>query len=379
MDAKSFIRSLKEHNGISFYAGVPDSLLKDLCNTLYADCKPGKDFFVCADEGAASALCAGHYLATGKPGLVYMQNSGIGNAVNPIASLLDPRVYGIPVMFVIGWRGEPGVHDEPQHVFQGEITPAQMDVLQIPYMILSAETEAAELDAFLDQARGLFEEGRSAAIIVRKGALSGGEAVKFTNENSMKREDAIRVIAHSAEPDAVFVSTTGKTSRELFEIRAADGSGHQRDFLTVGSMGHADMIALGIALEKPERTVFCLDGDGAALMHLGSLFQIGAAAPENLIHVIFNNQAHESVGGMPVTNRNVSFARTAAEAGYRQTFFVKNEEELSSALASAEAGEKPCLIEAACAIGSRPDLGRPTTTPRQNRDALMDYLQEETR
>ena len=375
MDTTLFLQMIREKLGIDFYAGVPDSLLKPLCNTLQASCEMNRNFFVCANEGAAVALCAGHYLASGNPGMVYMQNSGIGNAVNPIASLLDPKVYGIPVLFVIGWRGEPGVKDEPQHAFQGEITCSLMDGLQIPYIVLSSETGAEEVSEHLDHFGKLFAEGKSAAVIVRKGALTGGADVHFRNDNPMKREDAVRIIAHAADDRAVFVSTTGKTSRELFEIRAADGSGHQRDFLTVGSMGHADMIALGIALEYPERTVYCLDGDGAALMHLGSLFQIGAVGPGNYIHVIFNNEAHESVGGMPVTNTKVSFAETALQAGYRKSFFVRTEDELCAALLEAEKGEKPCLIEAACAIGSRPDLGRPTTTPVQNRDGLMRYLQ----
>lgn len=375
MDSEKFIDVLREKLGIGFYAGVPDSLLKPLCNTLYAEFAESGCFHVCADEGAAAALCAGHFLASGKPGMVYMQNSGIGNAVNPIASLLDRRVYGIPVLFVIGWRGEPGVKDEPQHVFQGEITCEMMDVLQIPYFVLTPEMTDEEAEEKLTAFVPYFEKGISAAVIVRKGALSGGTEIKFANSNPMKREDAVRIIAHMAEEGSVFVSTTGKTSRELFEIRESDGSGHSRDFLTVGSMGHADMIALGIALEKPERTVYCLDGDGAALMHLGSLFQIGAVGPKNYIHVVFNNEAHESVGGIPVTNTHVSFAETALKAGYQRSFYVRSEEELRSALAEAAAGLKPCLIEAACAVGSRADLGRPTTTPQQNRDDLMRYLE----
>ena len=376
MDAERFIRIIREKLRIDFYAGVPDSLLKPLCNSLYQSAENNKNFFVCADEGAAAALCAGHYLATGNPGMLYMQNSGIGNAVNPVTSLLDRRVYGLPVLFVIGWRGEPGVKDEPQHVFQGEITCGLMDTLQIPYFILSSETDDEEFGKCLDRFDALFSEGKCPAIIVRKGALSGGSEVHFSNSNSLKREDAVRIIAHMASDHAVFVSTTGKTSRELFEIRAADGNGHQRDFLTVGSMGHADMIALGIALEKKDRTVFCLDGDGAALMHLGSLFQIGAVAPENYIHVIFNNEAHESVGGMPIANTNVNFAEIAEAAGYKQCLFADTESGLTDAMHKAQTGPKPCLIEIACAIGSRGDLGRPTTTPKENRDALMAYLEE---
>ncbi len=377
METKRFIELIHDGLGIGFYAGVPDSLLKPLCNTLWQTREHGKDFFVTADEGAAAALCAGHYLAAGTPGMVFMQNSGLGNAVNPIASLLDRRVYGIPVLFVIGWRGEPGVHDEPQHVFQGEITPALCETMQLPYIILDADTSEAEFTAALDQFCNAFAEGISAAIIVRKGALTGGEAVKFTNANSMKREDAVRVIAECVNPAAAFVSTTGKTSRELFEIREADGTGHSRDFLTVGSMGHACMIALGIAVEQPGREVVCLDGDGAALMHLGSLYHIGAAAPANYIHVVFNNEAHESVGGMPIANTHVPFAETARLAGYKAQYTVRTVDELREALNRAETGPKPCFIEAICAIGSRADLGRPTTTPKQNRDALISFLKEE--
>ena len=376
MDANVFIQALREKLDIDFYAGVPDSLLKPLCNTLYQSFHRSGNFFVCADEGAAASLCAGHYLASGKPGMVFMQNSGIGNAVNPITSLLDRRVYGIPVLFVIGWRGEPGVKDEPQHAFQGEITCELMQVLDIPSFVLDGKTTENDLEACLASFKAAFAGGKSAAIIVKKGALSGGDDVHFGNSNPMLREDAVRIIAHTAGRQAVFVSTTGKTSRELFEIRAADGSAHNQDFLTVGSMGHADMIALGIALERPDRMVYCLDGDGAVLMHMGSLFQIGAAAPANFIHVVFNNEAHESVGGMPVTNTRVRFAQIAADAGYKRTFFARTEAELKQALDEAVQGEKPCLIEAACAVGSRPDLGRPTTTPQQNRDSLMAWLKE---
>ncbi len=297
----SFFLDLCLKNGIDFFTGVPDSQLKGLCNELYARYgAAGKTHIVAHNEGGAVGLCAGHYLATGRPALCYMQNSGLGNAVNPLASLMDTKVYRLPCLLVIGWRGEPGVHDEPQHVRQGEITPGQLELLDIPYEILSvSDSEEAFISVFRRLLAAL-GEGRCAALVVRKGALKSDANPRYGNDFAMTREAVAEQILLAADPLDVIVSTTGKLSREIFEIRERSGQDHARDFLTVGSMGHASMIALRIAQEKPDRRVWCLDGDGAMLMHLGALEIIGRAAPDNLLHVVFNNQAHETVGGMPV-------------------------------------------------------------------------------
>jgi len=376
MDAQHLL-SACEKAGIDFFTGVPDSQLNGLCDTLFATYGvAGKQHIVAANEGNAIGLCAGHYLATGRPGLCYMQNSGLGNAVNPIASLMDGQVYGLPCLLVVGWRGEPGVHDEPQHVKQGQITLTQLELLDVPYMVLDKAMTEDDFDAAFAEIRAHLDAGRTAAIVVKKGALTCSMKPKYGNANAMTREEAVGVIARLAGKRDVIVSTTGKLSRELFELREAMGDGHERDFLTVGSMGHASMIALGIALEQPDRRVWCLDGDGAALMHLGAMAVLGQKKPANLVHVVINNAAHETVGGMPVCEGNMNLTGMAMTAGYRHVSRAASEMELYQAVDAAMTAGELAFIEVMCAVGARDDLGRPTTTPQQNRDALMKFIQE---
>ena len=363
-------------SGIDFYTGVPDSLLKGLCNELYDRYGTDGDTHVVAhNEGGAVALCAGHYLATGRPGLCYMQNSGIGNAVNPLASLMDPDVYSIPCLLIIGWRGEPGVKDEPQHVKQGKITIGQLELMGIPYRIISRETTDDEFLADFDELSSEMSRGKTVAFVVRKDALLSDCKPGYGNTYTLTREAAVSMILASADPDSIFICTTGKLSREVFELREARGENHSRDFLTVGSMGHASMIALQIAVEKPERPVWCLDGDGASLMHLGALPLIGRRGPANLVHVIINNGAHETVGGMPVCSGSMDIASIASAAGYAAVMTADSQSSLDRVLAGISKHKSgPVLIEIKCACGSRKDLGRPTSTPVMNRDALMSFI-----
>ncbi len=374
MDVTVFLQEISKL-GIGFYTGVPDSLLQPLCDTLYARFGVGENHIVAANEGAAVGLAAGHYIATGKPALVYLQNSGIGNAANPVISLLNEKVYGIPCVFVVGWRGEPNVHDEPQHVFQGEITPGMLSLMGLPPFILSTDTTIPAFVEMVSNAEESIRHGKSVAFLVRKGALSGGEKAFFQSRNALFREDALRLILSHALSGDVFVCTTGKTSREVYELRELLHQSHDRDFLTVGSMGHASMIALGIAKARPLATVWCLDGDGAALMHLGSLLVEAQCACKNLIHVLLNNGTHESVGGMPVNGGDVSFTPIAQAAGFH-CFFAKDEKELLDLLPVLKdtAGKQPCFVEIALKQGSRPDLGRPKSTPKENLKQLMEFL-----
>ena len=365
-------------NGIDFFTGVPDSQLKGLCDELYARYGvSGPHHLVAHNEGGAIGLCAGHYHATGRPALCYMQNSGLGNAVNPLASLMDTKVYGLPCLLIIGWRGEPGVHDEPQHVRQGEITPGQLELMDIPYEVLSAADTPEDFSQAFDRLLAALRQGKCAALIVRKGALKSEAHPDYGNAFRMTREEVASRILAATEPRDVIVSTTGKLSREIFEIREQRHQDHSRDFLTVGSMGHASMIALGIARNLPDRTVWCLDGDGALLMHLGAMEIIGRAAPQRLLHVVFNNQAHETVGGMPVCEGSLDIPALARAAGYRSVRSAATPEELDAALAELKTLPGPVLLEVRCACGARADLGRPTTTPAQNRDALMAFLREQ--
>ncbi len=372
LSPKIFIESLAA-KGIDFFAGVPDSLLKNVC-AFISDTLDDRHNIIAANEGAAVGLAAGHYLATGHIPCVYMQNSGEGNAINPLASLTDKEVYGIPVLLVIGWRGEPGVHDEPQHVKQGKITLPLLDAMGIRHEILSQDETAfrSQLDGAV---RHMSETGEAFAFIVRKNTFEPYTLQRHeVNEYPLSREEAIQKVAASLSAKDVIVSTTGMISRELFEYRTAQGQGHERDFLTVGSMGHASQIALGIALEKTDRRVWCFDGDGAALMHLGSVAIIADKAPENFVHVIFNNGAHDSVGGQPTVGLKVNLAGIAKAAGYKDAVSVTTAEDLGSALKVLKTMRGPVLLEVRVHRGNRKDLGRPTTTPIQNRDALMEFM-----
>lgn len=372
MDVRDFVEII----GADYYAGVPDSLLKALCNYLMN--RYGLDarhHVIGANEGNCTALAAGYHLATGKTPVVYMQNSGEGNVINPIASLLNEKVYAIPVIFVVGWRGEPGVHDEPQHIYQGEVTVRLLEDMDIRTFVLDKETSKEELSAVMESFRQVLAEGKSVAFVVRKGALVYEEKVAYRNEYRMPREEIIRHIVEAAGQDPV-VSTTGKASRELFEIREAKGQGHQYDFLTVGSMGHSSSIALGIAAQKPDTRIWCVDGDGAVLMHMGAMAVIGMQKPKNLIHVVINNGAHETVGGMPTAAAGVNLAEVARACGYPYAVRVEDFEELDRELEAAKKRGELSMIEVSCSIGAREDLGRPTTTARENKERFMEYLKE---
>lgn len=368
-----FYETLVSH-GIDFFTGVPDSLLKNLCAYI-TDHADGDHHIIAANEGGAMGLAAGHFLATGRIAAVYMQNSGEGNVINPLASLTDPEVYGIPVLLVIGWRGEPGVHDEPQHIKQGKVTTALLDVMGVGYAVLAKDSAeaAVQIGKAVEMMRAT---GRSYALVVEKDTFEN--YVQATSNDApffpMSREEAIRVVAAAAGKDAVIVSTTGMISRELFEYRAAMGQGHRQDFLTVGSMGHASQIALGIALEKPERRIWCFDGDGAAIMHMGSLAIVAGKAPKNYIHVVFNNGAHDSVGGQPTVGLKIDLPAVARAVGYKAVFSVTDHSGLEAALGDAARLEGPVFIEIKVRKGNRKDLGRPTTTPAQNKTALMGFI-----
>ena len=370
MKVENFVKAL----GADFFTGVPDSQLKALCNYLMSTYGvDGKHHIIAANEGNCTAIAAGYHLATGKVPVVYMQNSGQGNIINPVASLLNGDVYGMPCIFVIGWRGEPGVHDEPQHIFQGKVTVKLMEDMDIPVCILSKDTTEEELAAQMESFQPLLAEGKQVCFVVRKGALAFDGKVKYANDNTMLREDIVRHIAAAAGEDPI-VSTTGKASRELFEIREANGQSHCYDFLTVGSMGHSSSIALGIALQQPQRKVWIIDGDGAVLMHMGSMAVLASQNPGNIVHIVINNGAHETVGGQPTAMANVDVVAVAKGCGYPNAVSVDSFEALDAALAEARAKNELTLIEVKCAIGARDDLGRPTTTAQENKQAFMEFL-----
>lgn len=362
--------------GSDFFAGVPDSQLKALCNFLMD--KFGIDHhhhIIAANEGNCTALAAGYHLATGKVPVVYMQNSGEGNIINPVASLLNDKVYAIPCVFIIGWRGEPGIHDEPQHIYQGEVTVKLLDDMGIENFIIDPETTDEEVQAAMDRFKPMLESGKDVAFVIRKGALTDAPKVKYENSNSMVREDIIKHITAVSDTDPI-ISTTGKASRELFEIRETNGQSHGYDFLTVGSMGHSSSIALGVALNKANTKVWCIDGDGAVLMHMGAMAVIGSNHPKNLVHIVINNGAHETVGGMPTVASNLDLVAIAKACGYPVVTSVSDFTALDEALKTAKAANQLTFIEVKCSIGAREDLGRPTTTALENKQNFMKYLSE---
>ncbi len=368
-----FIEKLRE-SGVDCFAGVPDSLLKNICAYI-TDHFDALHNIIAANEGAAVGLAAGHYLATGQPACVYMQNSGEGNIINPIASLTDPEVYNIPVLLLIGWRGRPGVHDEPQHVKQGKVTTGLLNTMGINFDVLSKEEDKAEKQ--IAKAIKALQNKEVYALVIEKDTFEDYKLQNVeVNDLTMSREEAIQTVAAALGEKDCIVSTTGMISRELFEYRAAMNQGHERDFLTVGSMGHASQIALGIAMAKPDRKVWCFDGDGATIMHMGSMAIVANKAPKNYVHVVFNNGAHDSVGGQPTVGLKIDLPRVARGVGYKHTYNVSTKEDLLTVLKEATQVNELSLIEVKVKKGNRKDLGRPTTTPIQNKDALMDFLRK---
>ncbi|MBD5462856.1 MAG: phosphonopyruvate decarboxylase [Lachnospiraceae bacterium] len=367
MKVEKFVEILNS----DFYVGVPDSQLKSLCgylmNTYGID---PKHYIIAANEGNCVGIAAGYHLATGKIPVVFMQNSGEGNIINPLASLMNEKVYGIPCVFVVGWRGEPGVHDEPQHIYQGEITLRLLDVMGVDYFVVDKDTTEMELEDVMKRFNDKLSEGHDVAFVIKKDALDYDNKAVYRNSYAMKREEVIKHIVNVAGQDLI-VSTTGKASRELFEIREENGQGHDRDFLTVGSMGHSSSIALGVALQEPNKKVWCIDGDGAMLMHMGAMAVIGAAAPANMVHIVINNEAHESVGGMPTVAGKMNIVDAARACGYINVISVDNEEDLDKILWKVKTRNELSMIEIKCSIGARDDLGRPTISPIDNKLMFM--------
>lgn len=369
-----FVNTLKEYS-IDFYIGIPDSLLKNICAYI-TDNLPAERNIIAANEGGAMGIAAGYHLATGKIPVVYMQNSGEGNIINPLLSLIDKEVYNIPVLLVIGWRGRPGMKDEPQHVKQGKVTIGLLNVMGINYAILPKDEEetAKQIKMAVDYMKATNE---CYAIVIEKDTFDCYNPQNMDVDNlTMTREEAIQKVAGSIEDFACIVSTTGMISRELFEARTAWNQGHERDFLTVGSMGHASQIALGIALQKPERKVYCLDGDGACLMHMGNMAITASMNCKNYIHVVFNNGAHDSVGGQPTVGLKIDLCGVAKAVGYKKTYSVETIEQLDTTLTEVKNAEGPVFFQVCVKKGNRKDLGRPTITPIENKEAFMKFLKK---
>ena len=367
MKPTHFIKILQA-NRINCFAGVPDSLLKEFCKEISSE---ELDNLITANEGSAVAYAAGHYLATGKLACVYMQNSGQGNAINPLVSLADPAVYSIPMVILIGWRGQPGVKDEPQHIKQGQISCDLQNTIGVKTEILNSKTQAQDIQDLITFA---IENSQPIAFLVPKNWFEKSE-VSFTAKNnfSLFRENVIKKIANIFR-DSAIVSTTGKISRELYEIRNQLDQSHESDFLTVGSMGHASMIGLGISQAKPNQQTLIIDGDGAVLMHMGSLAIIGQSDCRNLKHIVLNNSAHESVGAQPTVADKVNLTQIARACGYHTISRVTSSNDLDKKLIELSQTQGPAFLEICVSLKSRSDLGRPKESPIENKKLFINYL-----
>lgn len=380
MIAESVARTLREL-GVDFFAGVPDSLLAGLSDALDAETISGRHV-VAVNEGAAVSMASGHFLATASVGFVYFQNSGLGNSINPLISLAHSAVYSIPIILMIGWRGSPGHRDEPQHLSQGEATTAFLDALGIPWKVFSSDSSRIKSDLTWAKEEATVRQSPVALLVEPKTftkAAPGRKEEKIVYRG-LSREGAIRQIIRSAGNEVAIVASTGMISRELLMLRQEVPNGAQQDFLNVGAMGHASSIALAIALARKETTVLCIDGDGAALMHMGVLATIGDLAPPNLIHVVLNNQAHDSVGGYETVAREGLLAGLAKECGYPNVASsIQFGEEIALRMSEFRDSRKLSFMEVMVAKGSRPDLPRPDESLIAFRNRFMNFLGNESR
>jgi phosphonopyruvate decarboxylase len=376
IDPAWFVDRLAQQD-VHFYTGVPDSLLKHLCTHIMSEL-PRASHVITANEGAAVGIAIGHYLRTSHPAVVYLQNSGFGNTVNPLLSLADDEVYGVPMVLLVGWRGQPGVKDEPQHVKQGRVMQALIDAMELPSAVLPTDEAAA--GACIDEAVAVARDRCCPyVVLVEKDSFSPPTATvaddRLEVPDLASREDALIALVDELGDRTINVSTTGMLSRELFEYRQRAGQSGERDFLTVGGMGHASSIAMGVAMHEAEREVWCLDGDGAALMHLGTLAVVADHGAGNLFHAVFNNGVHDSVGGQPTSIGVVDLAATARALGYGYAASVTALDELPERIAEMREAGGPALLELRVRPGNRPDIGRPTRTPGQSKDAFMTALE----
>ena len=365
--------SLRAH-GVTFFTGVPDSALAALCAHIDRHTS-ALQHVIAANEGAAVALAAGHHLGSGGLPVVYLQNSGLGNAVNPLLSLADAEVYSLPVILIIGWRGEPSLRDEPQHIKQGRVMLAMLDAMELPYRVLSIDQAGALADVewAVNSAR---TRSQPIALIVRKGTFAPLEAEKTartTRESLIGREHAIEIILDALGARDAVVSTTGMISRELYETRVRRRE-MPRDFLVVGSMGHASATACSIALVQPDRQLFCLDGDGAFLMHMGSIAVQGQSRARNFKHIVLNNGCHDSVGGQPTVAFECDLTGIARSCGYTTLDAVSTAPEIAASVAQLRMTDGPALLEIRVSPGARADLGRPASSPRENKEAFVRFL-----
>jgi len=375
----SYFCDIMKQNDFNFYCGVPDSLLKDLCGYI-TDNIPEGNHMIVPNEGTAIGVASGYHLNTNKIPIVYFQNSGLGNAINPLLSLTHQDVYSIPILLLIGWRGEIGKKDEPQHLVMGKIMCDMLKLMQIPWDILPDYEEGIQ-HSIQTAAQYLRNNNSSYALLVRKRTFVTYQfdaGISIEDELLTRREVLYHMIENVKCLNTAYISTTGFTSRELYEIRkeyqVTNNCDNVKEFLTVGSMGHASSIALGLAHSNPMRDVICIDGDGALLMHMGSMTLTGNSKLKNMKHILINNGCHDSVGQQPSHGFITDFVQIAKACGYKTSESVKTKDEIIKALQKLNETEGPCFLEIITKPGAAGNLSRPKSTPKQNKHDFMSFI-----
>jgi len=358
----------------SFFTGIPDSTFKDWMKFLIENNNKVLTNIIPCNECEAIAICAGYYLATGKIGVTYMQNSGFGKTVNPLTSLCNPEIYSIPVLLMIGWRGEPGKIDAPQHKKMGRIMNLLLKDLEIPFSILNYDIN--EIEKEIIKAKEYMEKNKAPyALIIKKGIIKDNNSdKKIPAIYELTREHALELIINFFNQNEIFISATGKTSRELYEYREKFKEISQKDFLMVGSMGCAASIGLSIALQKKDRKVIILDGDGALIMQMGVLATIGYESPPNLIHIVIDNESHESTGGQPTVSKILNIKEIALNCNYKYATLILSKKDLENELIKVKNVEGPSMVVVKVNQGSRKDLGRPKISLIELKNNFMKYL-----
>jgi phosphonopyruvate decarboxylase len=339
--------------GVRFATGVPDSLLAPLCDQV--DDRRSIQHIIAASEGSALALGGGHYLATGQRPLIYMQNSGLPNAINPYLSMCHPSAYAIPSIWVIGWRGEPGVPDEPQHRAIGAATEGLLALLNVPvFMLRSGDADELDrLEAWMQDR----EQGTVAVLVSARAVDADRRAPRRLEARPLKRREVLEHLVTGLDEEDTIFAGIGHVGRELLAVRGGAPTEFAGDLLCVGGMGHASQFALGFALARPERRVWCLDGDGAFTMHMGACSWLTRHPEQRFIHVLFDNGVHASVGGQPVCGQAVDFGRIAGALGYQHIERVSTLPAAQAALDQARARRAPTFLW--CMVDERSASGLP--------------------
>lgn len=364
-----FLVELKK-NDLTFFSGVPDSLLKNLCFAI--DKKFKSKHFVAANEGSAIGIGLGYYLKTKKIPVIYMQNSGLGNAINPLISLANSKVYRIPLFMIIGWRGENSkkLIDEPQHITQGKETINFLKSLGVKYKIVSSRSNIKKIIKELKNYS--YKNKLPVCILIKKNSFENKKINKTLPQKKLYlREELLRTIVNDLPKKSNIVSTTGILSRELNEILNYNNLKKLNNFMCVGGMGHAISVASGIAINTNKK-IFCFDGDGALTMHMGSLTT--SAMQKNIVHILFNNNGHESVGGQKTSADNIKFYKLAKSLGYKTAKYCKNKIQLIKAISEAIRSKESFFIEVLCKQGHRKNITRPSTKMTILKEQFMENL-----